>query len=346
VDGSTTRNYGGTGLGLAISKRLVNLMGGTIGVDSRIAQGSTFWFTLPLQLETQPYPAPASIDELRGTRVLIVDDNEVNRRVLHGQIAGWGVRDGSCASGEEALRVLHAACLEGDPYSIAIVDYQMPGMDGGTLAAAIKDNPATRDTMVVILTSVSHVDMGRALWCDAYLVKPARQSQLLQTITNAWARRRCAGNAAAVPFVPAAARRAAVNRAASGAPGGRTVRILVAEDNAVNQRVAVRMVEKLGLRADVAADGREAIQLFGMLPYDLILMDCQMPNMDGYDASREIRRLEPPGGHALIVATTAEAMAGSRERCLEAGMDDYIAKPVRFDDLSAVLSKWLQRSAS
>jgi PAS domain S-box-containing protein len=340
VDGSTTRNYGGTGLGLAISKRLVNLMGGSIGVNSRMAQGSTFWFTLPLQLETQPNPAPVSIDELRGTRALIVDDNEVNRRVLHGQIAAWGMRDGNCASGEEALRLLQAACLEGDPYSIAIVDYQMPGMDGGTLAAAIKDDPTTRDTVVVILTSVSHGDMDAVL-CDAYLVKPARHSQLLQTITNAWAKLRCADNAAAVPFAPAAARRAALKPVASSAPGGRTIRILIAEDNAVNQRVAVRMVEKLGLRADVAADGREAIQLFQMLPYDLILMDCQMPNMDGYEAAREIRRREPPGGSSLIVAMTAEAMAGSRERCLEAGMDDYIAKPVRFDDLSAVLNKWL-----
>jgi len=148
VDASTTRNYGGTGLGLAISKRLVNLMGGAIGVTSRPGAGSTFWFTLPLPLDSQPNAAPVSVDELRGTRVLIVDDDEVNRRVLHEQVMGWGMRCGSCASGEEALDALRAAQLEGDPYSIAIIDHQMPGMDGAALAAIIKDDPATRDTVV------------------------------------------------------------------------------------------------------------------------------------------------------------------------------------------------------
>ena len=343
VDGSTTRNYGGTGLGLAISKRLVNLMGGTIGVTSRPGEGSTFWFTLLLQLDSQPHVMPVPVDELRGARVLIVDDNEINRRVLHEQVVGWGMRDGSCASGEEALRALQAARLEGDPYPIAIIDYQMPGMDGGALAAIIKDDPATRDIVVVMLTSISQSsDVRHSARCDAYLVKPVRYLQLLQTIATAWAKRRGTLSATTVPVTDTQARRAApVKPVASGAPAGRAIRVLIAEDNAVNQKVAVHMLKKLGLRADVAANGRETVQLFEMLPYDLILMDCQMPEMDGYEASREIRRREPAGHHTVIIAMTAEAMAGAREDCLAAGMDDYIAKPIRLEDLSAILNRCL-----
>ncbi len=347
VDGSTTRNYGGTGLGLAISKRLVSLMGGAIGVSSRPGEGSTFWFTLPLQLDSENIVTRVSIDELRGKRVLIVDDDEVNRWVLHQQVISWGMRNGSCASGEEALRVLRTAHQEGDPYPIAIIDYQMPGMDGAALAAIVKDDPATRDTVVVMLTSVSQGgDARRSVRCDAYLVKPVRHSQLLQTMATAWAKRRGAQGGAAVSVAATAGRRGTtVKPVAAAGANGRTLRVLVAEDNAVNQRVAVRMLEKLGLRADVAANGREVLQLFEMLPYDLILMDCQMPEMDGYEASREIRRREPPGQHSVIIAMTAEAMAGAREHCLAAGMDDYIAKPVRLQELSAILNKCLHQNA-
>ncbi len=340
VDGSTTRNYGGTGLGLAISKRLVNLMGGTIGVTSRSGEGSTFWFTLPLQLDSKPNVTPVPFEELRGTRVLIVDDNEVNRRVLHEQVMGWGMRDGSCASGEEALRALQAALLEGDPYSIAIVDYQMPGMDGATLVAIIKDDPATRDTVVVMLTSIGQCsDACRSARCDAYLVKPVRNSQLQQTLATNWAKRRGTHLGTAGALVGRALDRKPI---ATSTPKGHPIRVLVAEDNVVNQKVAVKMLEKLGLRADVAADGREAVDLFAMLPYDLVLMDCQMPEMDGYEATREIRKHEPTDRRAVIIAMTAEAMAGARDRCLNAGMDNYIAKPVRLEDLAAILNDFLQ----
>jgi signal transduction histidine kinase/CheY-like chemotaxis protein len=340
VDGSTTRNYGGTGLGLAISKRLVNLMGGTIGVTSRSGEGSTFWFTLPLQLDSKPNVTPVPFEELRGTRVLIVDDNEVNRRVLHEQVIGWGMRDGSCASGEEALRALQAALLEGDPYSIAIVDYQMPGMDGATLVAIIKDDPATRDTVVVMLTSIGQCsDACRSARCDAYLVKPVRNSQLQQTLATNWAKRRGTHLGTAGALVGRALDRKPI---ATSTPKGHPIRVLVAEDNVVNQKVAVKMLEKLGLRADVAADGREAVDLFAMQPYDLVLMDCQMPEMDGYEATREIRKHEPTDRRAVIIAMTAEAMAGARDRCLNAGMDNYIAKPVRLEDLAAILNDFLQ----
>jgi CheY-like chemotaxis protein len=294
---------------------------------------------LPLQLDSQPDVTPVSVDELRGTRVLIVDDLEVNRRVLHEQAAGWGMRDGSCTSGEEALSALQAARLEGDPYPIAIIDYQMPGMDGGALAAIIKDDPATRDTVIVMLTSVGQSsDLRHAARCDAFLLKPVRSAQLLQTLATTWAKRQ--GRHLATTGTP-------MNRSldwkaiVSGAPSGHPIRVLVAEDNAVNQKVAVRMLEKFGLRADVAADGREAVDLFALCPYDLVLMDCQMPEMDGYEATREIRNHESQDRHSVIIAMTAEAMTGARDHCLDAGMDDYIAKPVRMEDLAAILNKSL-----
>jgi signal transduction histidine kinase/DNA-binding response OmpR family regulator len=342
VDGSTTRNYGGTGLGLAISKQLVNLMGGTIGVSSRPGEGSTFWFTLPLQLDSTSGVAPVSVDELRGTRVLIVDDNEVNRRVLHEQVVAWGMREESCASGKEALRALQAALLDGAPYSFAIVDYQMPGMDGAALAAAIKADPATRGTVVVMLTSISQGNVAsRSAACDAYLVKPVRNSQLLQTLATNWAKRRGTDLATA----GASVQRAPIRKPVVASPlSGDHIRVLVAEDNVVNQKVAVKMLERLGIRADVAANGREVVELCALLPYDLIFMDCQMPEMDGYAATAEIRQRQGANGSVIIVAMTAEAMEGCREHCLAAGMDDYISKPVGQNDIQEALKKWVPKA--
>jgi PAS domain S-box-containing protein len=339
VDGSTTRIYGGSGLGLAICKRLVNLMGGTIGVASQPGEGSTFWFTLPLQLDSQPNATPVPVSEMRGMRVLIVDDDEVNRRVLHEQVISWGMRNESYASGEEVIGALRRARMAGDPYSIAIVDYQMPGMDGAALAKTIKDDPATRDTMVVMLTSVGHAgDALHSAQCDAYLVKPVRSSQLLQTLETAWAKRRGTHLAAkrSPGRPPACDWKAIAIRGSSGHP----IRGLVAEDNVINQKLAVRMLEKLGIRADVAANGREAVDLFALRPYDLLLMDCQMPELDGYQATREIRKRETLD-HAVIIAMTADVMSGAREDCLDAGMDDYISKPVRQEDLAATLHRTL-----
>jgi signal transduction histidine kinase/CheY-like chemotaxis protein len=340
VDASSTRKYGGTGLGLAICRQLVQLMGGAIGVESQPGQGSTFWFTMLLTLDAQPHAAPVPAAELKDLRVLIVDDNEVNRRVLHEQIASWGMRTGSFSSGEQALAAIHAARRSGDPYHFAILDYQMPGMDGAALAREIKADPATRDTVLVMLTSVGHLGAVRhteSASVDACLSKPVRQSQLLNTLATAWSKKQRV--ALAGPARPAS-RIAEMNSALAGRAAEWPIRVLVAEDNVVNQKVAVRMLERLGLRADVAANGREAVRMFELLPYDLIFMDCQMPEMDGYEAAQEIRRREGPGRHVAIIAMTADAMAGCREQCLEAGMDDFVAKPVAMEALFETLQRW------
>ena len=341
VDGSTTRKYGGTGLGLAISKQLVNLMGGEVGVASQVGEGSTFWFTLSLQLDSQTHAEPEPVADLRGLRVLIVDDQEVNRRVLHGQITSWAMRNGSYAGAVEALQALREARAAGDPYQVVLLDYQMPEMDGATLAALIRADPMLSDMVVIMLTSVGHWSEVRHMQgasIDACLVKPVRQSQLLNTLATAWSKKLHPGSASRLPEI------AAVKSKLTGRFAGAPMRVLVAEDNMVNQKVAARMLERLGLRPDVAGDGREAVEMCAMLPYDLIFMDCQMPEMDGYSATAEIRKRQGANGRAAIIAMTAETMEGCREHCLAAGMDDYIPKPVRLDDMIEALKKWVPKA--
>jgi signal transduction histidine kinase/DNA-binding response OmpR family regulator len=333
ADTSTNRRYGGTGLGLAISKQLIELMGGSIGVESSLGEGSRFSFTLPLRLDHQPCLAPVPVTALGGLRVLIVDDNEVNRRVVHEQITSWGMRNGSYATGQDALAAIRHAQANDDPYQIVIVDHQMPVMDGPTLAAAIKADPALQNTVVVMLTSIgtwSEVRRMEPASIDACLVKPIRSSQLLNTLAAAWSAHlaRTSQNQpvsncpSSKPTPPLAGRFA-----------GLPLRILVVEDNVVNQKVASRLLEKVGLRADLAGNGREAIEKTALSPYDVVFMDCQMPEVDGYAAAAEIRRREAPDRRAAIIAMTAEATVGCRERCKQAGMDSFIAKPVKLEDI-------------
>ncbi|MGB9457300.1 MAG: response regulator [Bryobacteraceae bacterium] len=343
VDASTTRKVGGTGLGLAISKQLVNLMGGEVGVTSQLGKGSTFWFTLPLQLDAQPHAEPAPAADLRGLRVLIVDDNDVNRRMLHEQVSSWNMRNGSFAGARQALQAMREARAAGDPYQVVLLDYQMPEMDGATLAEAIKGDPLLSDTLVIMLTSVGHwreVRHMQGASIDACLVKPVRQSQLQNTLATAWSKKQQSGFATQTK---ALGEIAALKSQFAGIFAGALVRVLVAEDNAVNQKVAVRMLERLGLRPDVAGNGREAVELCSLLPYALIFMDCEMPEMDGYAATAEIRKRQGSNGRVAIIAMTADAMEGARERCIAAGMDDYIAKPVRLGEMIESLKKWVPK---
>jgi len=340
LDPSTTRKCGGTGLGLAISRQLVELMGGVIGVESPIGEGATFWFTLPLALNQQPPATPVPAADLRDLRVLIVDDNEVNRRVLHEQISSWGMRSGSYATAEQALDALIAAQRTGDPFHFVLLDDHMPNMDGPALARAIRANSAIRNCILVMLTSAGRGGEFRQQasgGVHACLIKPVRQSQLLNTLATEWSKK-LEGESL---WNDRRERIAATKSTLSGQFAGLAARILVAEDNPVNQKVAVRMLEKLGLRTDVAANGREAVEMYEMLPFDVILMDCQMPEMDGYAAAAAIRKRSKPGSRVAIIAMTAEALTGCRERCLAAGMDDYLVKPVTMDGLCEALTKWV-----
>jgi signal transduction histidine kinase/DNA-binding response OmpR family regulator len=337
ADASTTRKYGGTGLGLAISKQLIELMHGSLCVESKANEGSTFWFSLRLPIKADAGTNAVSASDLRGLRVLIVDDNEVNRRLVHEQLAGWDMRTGVFATAEEALQALRSAREGDDPYQIVIADYQMPVTDGAMLAVAVKADPNLNDIVFIMLSSIGHWkevkgSVGGSV--DAYLVKPVRHSKLMDTLVSTWSEKH--------RVTPLSNSLTALRESVEGKFTALRARALVAEDNAVNQRVALRILEKLGVRADVAANGREAVQMFKTIPYDVIFMDCQMPEMNGYDAATELRRLEGAGKRVPIVAMTAEAILGAREKCIQAGMDDFLSKPVRLVDLVAMLEKHLR----
>jgi PAS domain S-box-containing protein len=340
ADTSTTRRYGGTGLGLAIAKSLVELMGGSIHVKSAIGHGSTFWFTLRLPCGDEPAIAPAPAEALRGLRVLIVDDNAVNRRVIHEQISSWGMRNGSYATGEAALTALRAAHLAGDPYHVVIADFQMPGIDGATLAEAIKADPLLKDVVYIMLTSVGHWkehSQLRGHSIDACLLKPVRHTRLMNTLSTEWAKKTAPVTTAVAPASPALE--------GAGQLASLAARILVVEDNIVNQKVAVMILAKLGARADVAKHGRDAIDVLQQTPYDLVLMDCQMPEMNGYEATSAIRSRPGVNQTIPIVAMTADVIEGARERALQAGMNDFVAKPVEIEELTRVLKAWLPKAA-
>jgi signal transduction histidine kinase/CheY-like chemotaxis protein len=336
IDNTTTRKYSGTGLGLAISKQFVEMMKGSIGVESELGKGSTFWFAIPLALDSNPPPGTAPLADLQGLRALIVDDNAINRRVLEQQLASWEVRFTSLPSAVDALATVHQALAANDPYHFLLLDYQMPEMDGAALTAAVKSEPALQNLIVVLLTSVcqwSELKQGQGDKPDVCLIKPIRQSHLLKALATA-RDRNLDGSSSVQTLRVSKANDASPVVVAAG------LRVLLAEDNVVNQKVGVSILAKLGVRADVAANGHEAVQMLKTLPYDVVFMDCQMPEMDGYEATREVRLRENSGRRTVVIAMTADALSGARDRCLAAGMDDYIAKPIKPSDIAGALQKW------
>jgi len=345
ADASTTRKYGGTGLGLAISKQLVELMGGTMGVDSEIGSGSKFWFELPLKLDyAAKTSAPPPTADLQGIRILVVDDEELNRRIFKEQLDALGVRTSVCSSPCAALEELRAACEANDAYSIAVLDFMMPEMDGEALARAIKADPRIARTSLVMLTSAGlRGDASQAVESGfaAYLVKPVRQSQLHEVLATIWG---SAVRGATTKLIPSHSlvEAMAMRSGAEGRGATFKARVLVAEDNVINQKVARKMLERLGCRVDIAANGKEAVEMVEILPYDAVFMDCMMPELDGYEATKVIRGLKEPICRIPIIAMTANAMQGEREKCIDAGMDDYLSKPVKSDFIADMLKKWVK----
>jgi PAS domain S-box-containing protein len=341
VDASTTRKFGGTGLGLAISKKLAEIMGGRIGIESEEGKGSTVWFTAIF--EKQPGDgknAWSNLVDIRGLKILVVDDNATNRAVLREQLSSWGCLAKEAPSGEEALSGLRKAADAKNPFHVAILDMEMPDMDGAMLGGIIKKEPALCETVLVMLTSKGNRGDSKRMQeigFAAYLTKPIKSSQLRDCLGVVVARK---------PHETGTRLMHIVTRHSVAEHRKRRIRILVAEDNILNQKIALKVLERIGYRADAVANGKEVLSALEKIPYDLILMDVQMPEMDGFEATAAIRRKESEGGkHIPIIAMTAHAMKGDRQRCLEAGMDDYIPKPIQPQNLVDAIDRWLSRAA-
>lgn len=327
ADSSTTRRYGGTGLGLVISKQLVERMGGTIGLESAPGEGSVFWFTVNLEKQKQPVSPQQPRLELLKARILVADDHEMTRRVFEELLGGWGLRFETAAGGGEVLERLRAAGAD-DPYTLLIADVALPEKDGVALARELKAEVGLARTRIILMASFNQRLDGATMQAegiDGYLLKPVRQAKLWECLESA--------------TTPGEG-----GRKPTGASGGskvrsRSIRVLVAEDNIVNQKVAVRQLEALGFAAEAVANGLEVLEALSKINYDVVLMDCQMPEMDGYEATREIRKREGSSRHTLIVAMTAHVYEGDRAKCLEAGMDEYLSKPIRPEELQNMLGK-------
>ncbi|MEN8199161.1 MAG: response regulator [Thermodesulfobacteriota bacterium] len=335
-DATTTRRFGGTGLGLAICRQLVELMDGEIGVDSVVDQGSTFWYTLNLPLAEQP-EEHVDID-LTSFHALVVDDNSINRRILGEQLKSFGMSSVVVEDSEQALAELRKSSDGAPPFHVIILDYVMPRVDGEALSQSILADELFSDIPILILTSAGNKGDAKRLkdsGVAAYLTKPVLAGTLRSSLSAVLGKDK--GEEKPV-------QQAAVEAKPDAKPDKDhfSGHILLAEDNEVNKKLALVHLNKLGLKTDIASDGLEALAMFQETDYELILMDCQMPNMDGYDATRSIRKLESErGGHIPIIALTANALTSDRKKCLDAGMDDYVVKPFTRDHLITVFRKWL-----
>jgi len=341
IDSAGSRKHSGTGLGLAISRNLIEIMGGAIGVESTPGSGSTFWFTLELPRVRQERPGALLSPELAGVRVLIVDDLKENRQVLHNYLAFWGLRCSEAPSAEEGLYMMQYALFDNDPFSIVLIDQNMQGVGGIELGKAIKKEASLCAARLILLSqSIPFVEQQSSfpqMVFSAFLAKPVRMQRLMEAISIVMVN---SGQS------PLSSNKSRIEATACSKPEHESdkfkeILVLVAEDNPGSQVVASTMLEFIGCQSHVASNGRDAVTMVCQNNYDLVLMDCNLPDLNGFEATAEIRKREGDRKHTIIIALTANAIKGYREKCLMAGMDDYLSKPIRSDELEQMLERWV-----